>query len=151
MLDADQFTPADATMIPTGTIESVKGTPLDFTSSTPIGARIAEIKGSPGGYDHNFVLRADTKAPALAARVREPGSGRVLEMRTTEPGVQLYTSNFLDGSLKGKDGVVYKKHQAFCLEAQHYPDSVNHANFPSTILRPGATYTQTTIYRFYAE
>jgi aldose 1-epimerase len=150
-LAADEYTPADETMIPTGKIESVKGTPLDFTSPTPLGARIAEIKGSPGGYDHNYVLRADTKSPALAARVRDPGSGRVLEMRTTEPGVQLYTSNFLDGSLKGKDGVVYKKHQAFCLEAQHYPDSVNHANFPSTILRPGATYTQTTIYRFYAE
>jgi aldose 1-epimerase len=150
-LAADEYTPADETMIPTGKIESVKGTPLDFTSPTPLGARIAEIKGSPGGYDHNYVLRADTKSPALAARVRDPGSGRVLEMRTTEPGVQLYTSNFLDGSLKGKDGVVYKKHQAFCLEAQHFPDSVNHANFPSTILRPGATYTQTTIYRFYAE
>jgi aldose 1-epimerase len=151
MLAADDYTPVDGTMIPTGKIESVKGTPLDFTSPMPIGARISEIKGSPGGYDHNYVLRADTRSPALAARVRDPASGRVLEMRTTEPAVQLYTSNSLDGSLTGKDGVVYKKHQAFCLEAQHYPDSVNHANFPSTILRPGATYTQTTIYRFYAE
>ena len=94
------------------------------------------------------MLRGDGKTPALAARVCDPESGRVLEMFTTEPGVQLYTANFLDGTLKGKGGVVYKKHQAFCLEAQHFPDSVHHANFPSTILRPGETYTQTTIYKF---
>ena len=96
------------------------------------------------------MLRGDGKTPALAARVHEPESGRVLEMFTTEPGVQLYTANFLDGTLKGKGGVVYKKHQAFCLEAQHFPDSVHHPNFPSTILRPGETYTQTTIYKFSA-
>ncbi len=150
MLAADQYTPVDDTLIPTGEIATVKGTPLDFTSPAPLGARIKQIKGEPGGYDHNYVLRGDGKTPALAAKVREPGSGRMLEMFTTEPAVQLYTSNFLDGTLKGKDGVIYKKHQAFCLEAQHYPDSVNHASFPSTILRPGATYTQTTIYRFSA-
>jgi aldose 1-epimerase len=150
MLAADQYTPVDDSGIPTGEIKPVKGTPLDFTSPSLLGARIDEIKGEPGGYDHNYVLRGKGKVPELAARVREPKSGRVLEMFTTEPGVQLYTSNFLDGTLKGKDGVVYKKRQAFCLEAQHYPDSVHHAGFPSTILRPGAQYTQTTIYKFSA-
>jgi aldose 1-epimerase len=147
MLAADQYTPGDDTMIPTGEIKPVKGTPLDFTTSTKIGAHIAEIPGEPGGYDHNYVLRGG-QAPALAARVSEPATGRVLEMFTTEPGVQFYTANFLDGSLKGKGGVVYKKNQAFCLEAQHFPDSVHHANFPTTILKPGETYTQTTIYKF---
>jgi aldose 1-epimerase len=93
------------------------------------------------------VLRSDGKTPALGARVFDPGSGRVLEMFTTEPGVQFYTANFLDGTLKGK-GVVYNKHHAFCLEAQHFPDSINHPNFPSTVLRPGEKYTQTTIYKF---
>jgi len=148
MLAADQYTPGDDTMITTGEIKPVKGTPLDFTNPTKIGAHIAEIPGEPGGYDHNYVLRGGGKAPALAARVSEAESGRVLEMFTTEPGVQFYTANFLDGSLKGKGGVVYKKNQAFCLEAQHFPDSVHHTNFPTTILRPGEKYTQTTIYKF---
>jgi aldose 1-epimerase len=151
MLAADKYTPGDATMIPTGEIAPVTGTPLDFTAMTPIGARISQIPGEPGGYDHNFVIKADGKSPALAARVHEPKTGRVMEVFTTEPGVQLYTSNFLDGTLKGKGGVVYKKNQAFCLETQHYPDSVHHANFPSTILEPGKTYTQTTIYKFSAK
>jgi len=150
MVDAEQYTPVDDTMIPTGEIKAVRGTPLDFTKPVTFGARIGEIKGEPGGYDHNYVLGGDHKRPILAARVREPDSGRVLEMFTTEPGVQLYTANFLDGKLKGKGGVVYQKHQAFCLEAQHFPDAVHHANFPSIILRPGQTYTQTTIYRFSA-
>ena len=104
MLAADQYTPVDETLIPTGEIKPVKGTPLDFTTPTPIGARIDQIKGEPGGYDHNYVLRGDGKAPALAARVCEPESGRVLEMFTTEPGVQLYTANFLDGIAQGKRG-----------------------------------------------
>ncbi len=147
-LAADQYTPVDDTMIPTGEIKPVAGTPLDFTTPAKIGARIGEIKGAAGGYDHNYVIHASDKKPALTARVYDPQSGRVLEMFTTEPGVQFYTANFLDGSLKGKDGVVYHKRQAFCLEAQHYPDSVNHPEFPSTILRPGETYTQTTIYKF---
>ena len=151
MLAADSYTPGDASMIPTGEIAPVKGTPLDFTAMTPIGARIGQIPGEPGGYDHNFVIRADGKSPALAAKVREPKTGRVMEVSTTEPGVQLYTGNFLDGKVKGKGGVVYGKNQAFCLETQHYPDSVHHSNFPSTILEPGKTYTQTTIYRFSAE
>ncbi len=153
MLAADKFTAADETLIPTGELKPVKGTPLDFTEPTLIGKRIGELKDFPGGgYDHNFVLRGgDGKGPWLAARVREPKSGRVLEMLTTEPGVQFYTGNFLDGKLKGRGGVVYRKHQGFCLEAQHYPDSVNHPEFPSVILQPGKTYTQTTVYRFPAK
>jgi aldose 1-epimerase len=147
-LMADQYTPADDTLIPTGEIKSVVGTPLDFTIPHTIGSRIDEITDKTGGYDHNFVLRGGSGQPALAARVQEPKSGRVMEMYTTEPGVQLYTANFLDGKLKGKGGAVYRKQEAFCLEAQHFPDSVNHPTFPSVILRPGKTYSQTTIYKF---
>jgi aldose 1-epimerase len=148
-LNADEYTPGDATMIPTGKIAPVKGTPLDFTTRTRIGARIAEIPGEPGGYDHNFVLRPlDASKPMLAAEVYEPSTGRLMEVYTTEPGIQFYTGNFLDGSVKAAGGVVCRKNQAFCLEAQHYPDSVNHPSFPSTILRPGSTYRQTTTYRF---
>jgi aldose 1-epimerase len=148
MLAADRYTPADDTLIPTGDIKPVQGTPLDFTTPTTIGARIDQLEGDPGGYDHNYVLRGGLGAPVLAARVREPRSGRVLEVFTTEPGLQLYSGNFLDGTLEGKGGVLYRKHQGFCLETQHFPDSVNHAGFPSTILRPGSTYSQTTIYKF---
>ncbi|WP_435011121.1 aldose epimerase family protein [Tundrisphaera lichenicola] len=148
MLAADKYTPGDDTFIPTGAIEPVAGTPLDFTRPTPIGARIDQIRGEPGGYDHNFVLDPSAKLTRPAATVYEPTTGRVMEVFTTEPGVQLYTGNFLDGTIKGKGGVVYKKRQAFCLETQHYPDSIHHANFPSTVLRPGETYTQTTIYKF---
>lgn len=148
MMEADEYTPADDSLIPTGEILSVKGTPLDFTQPATIGSRLAQVADKTGGYDHNFVLRSKGKKLALAARVYEPNSGRVMEMYTTEPGVQLYTANFLDGKLKGKDGVAYKKHQAFCLEAQHFPDSVNQPKFPSIILRPGETYTQTTVYKF---
>lgn len=150
MLASDLYTPVDDTLIPTGEITSVQGTPLDFTRPATLGSRIAELKGEPGGYDHNYVLRSGGKELALAARVTEPVSGRILEMFTTEPAVQLYTANFLDGTLKGKHEVVYKKQHAFCLEAQHYPDSANQPKFPSTILRPGSTYTQTTIYKFSA-
>jgi aldose 1-epimerase len=148
MLEADEYTPADDTLIPTGEIKSVKGTPLDFTKPTTIGSRIGQVADKTGGYDHNFVLRSKGGRLALAARVYEPKTGRVMEMYTTEPGVQLYTANFLDGKLKGKGGVVYQKHQAFCLEAQHFPDSVHHPEFPTIILRPGQTYTQTTVYKF---
>lgn len=151
MLNSEFYTPVDADLIPTGEIKTVSGTPLDFTCPAPIGARIGELKAEPKGYDHNFVLRGDPRALKPAATVRDSASGRVLEMFTTEPAVQLYTANFLDGKLKGKGGVVYKQHQAFCLEAQHYPDSVHHDQFPSTILRPGSTYTQTTIYKFSAK
>ncbi len=148
MLAADEYTPADDTLIPTGEFKSVRGTPLDFTTPTPIGARIGELKPNPGGYDHNYVIRNGGKSLTLAARVSDPKTGRVMELYTTEPGVQLYTANFLDGKRKAKGGAVYGKHQAFCLETQHFPDSVNHANFPSVILRPGETYSQTTVYKF---
>src|SRR5262249_33472351 len=111
--------------------------------------RIDQLAGEPRGYDHNYVIRgAAGKAPVLAARVYEPRSDRVMEVLTAEPGVQLYTGNFLDGSVMGKGGVAYRQHQGFCLETQHFPDSVHQPNFPSTILRPGATYTQTTLYKF---
>jgi aldose 1-epimerase len=151
MIAADKYTPVDATLIPTGKIEPVKGTPLDFTTPTLIGKRIGELKGDPAGYDHNFVLNGGDKKPFLAARVKDPKSGRVMEVLTTEPGVQFYTGNFLDGKVKGKGGVAYQKHAGFCLEAQHFPDSVNQPSFPSVILKPGQTYSQTTIYKFSAD
>ncbi len=150
MLACDRYTPVDETLIPTGAIAPVAGTPLDFTSPKPIGSRIEEVGGDPVGYDHNFVIREGGQDACLAARVREPGSGRMLEMFTTEPGVQFYTGNFLDGNIVGKRGASYGKHHGFCLEAQHFPDSVNQAGFPSIILKPGAVYSQTTIYRFSA-
>jgi len=216
-LNCDKFTPTDDTLIPTGEIKDVAGTPLDFTKLTAIGARIKELYAGPGkGYDHNLILRAGPVAgtagktnPAgpgrgaqmtmaeklaqmrlqlnelgtrigkdhpdykaveqqiialedrlkqsgvtevkLCARIREPKSGRTMEMTTTEPGVQFYSGNFLDGKDKGKGGIIYQKHWGFCLEAQHFPDSVNHPNFPTTILKPGETYRQTTIYRFGVE
>jgi len=152
MIAADKYTPVDETLIPTGKIEPVRGTPLDFTATTRIGKRIEQVGGNPTGYDHNYVLRqGEGKGPWLAARVTEPKSGRILEVHTTEPGVQLYTGNFLDGKVKGKGGAVYKKHAGLCLETQHFPDAVNHKNFPSIILEPGKTYTQTTVYRFWAK
>lgn len=151
MLAADKYTPTDDTLIPTGELAPVKGTVLDFTTPTAIGARIKQIKSDPVGYDHNFALRGEGKGLSLAARVKEPKSGRVLEMYTTEPGVQFYTGNFLDGTLKGKGGVVYPQYHGFCLEAQHFPDSVNRPNWPTVVLRPGQTYTQTTVYKLLAE
>jgi aldose 1-epimerase len=148
MLAADSFTPSDANLIPTGEIKSVKGTPMDFTKPKLIGADFGKLTNTPVGYDHNFVLNGGGKGSALAARVYEPKSGRVMEALTTEPGVQFYTGNFLDGTLTGKGGVVYKQHAGFCLETQHFPDAVNQPAFPSIILRPGQTYRQTTIYGF---
>lgn len=148
MLSASQYTPADVSLIPTGEIKPVAGTPLDFTTPTPIGARFDQLDTNPRGYDHNFVINRAGKGLALAARVFEPNTGRVMEVFTTEPGVQLYTGNFLDGSLKGKRGVVYSQYTGFCLETQHSPDAVNKPAFPSIILRPGHTYHQTTVYRF---
>jgi aldose 1-epimerase len=151
MLNADYFTPVDKTLIPTGKIESVKGTPFDFTKLMAIGARINDkdeqlILGH--GYDHNFVINRKDKGLTLAARVYEPTSGRVMEVYTTEPGIQFYSGNFLDGTLTGKEGRVYKHRYGFCLETQHYPDSPNHPNFPSTILKPGQTYESETMYKF---
>jgi aldose 1-epimerase len=148
MLAADHFTPWDADLIPTGEIKLVMGTPMDFTSPAPMGSRFAELKGTPVGYDVNFVINGGAKGLTLAARVKEPKSGRVMEVHTTEPGIQLYTANFLDGSLKGKGGVVYEQHTAFCLETQHFPDSINQPKFPSIVLGPGETYRQTTVHKF---
>jgi aldose 1-epimerase len=148
-LNASHYTPTDGDLIPTGEIKPVAGTPLDFTSPAPIGSRFSQLPGHPSGYDHNFVIEGgggDT--PVLAARVQEPGTGRTMEVLTTEPGVQLYTANFLDGSLAGKGGSPYGQYSAFCLETQHFPDSVNQPRFPSVILRPDQVYRQKTIYKF---
>jgi aldose 1-epimerase len=147
MIAAGRYTPADETLLPTGAVEPVRGTPFDFTTPRPIGSRFGELMGRPVGYDHNYVLDAAGDA-VLAARARDPRSGRVLEMFTTEPGVQFYTGNFLDGTVRGKGGVLYRQHAGFCLEAQHFPDALHHAHFPAIILEPGATYRQTTVYRF---
>jgi aldose 1-epimerase len=147
-IDADRYTPADQDLIPTGEIVAVKGTPLDFTQPTRIGERIDQLKPQPNGYDHNYVLNSGGSSLALAARAYEPHSGRVLEVLTTEPGVQLYTGNWLDGRIKGIGGVVYGRHGGFCLETQHYPDSINQPGFPSTVLRPGQTFQSTTVFKF---
>jgi aldose 1-epimerase len=147
-LAAHRYTVADDQLIPTGEIAPVQGTALDFTKPATIGARIEQLKPKLTGYDHNFVLGGDRKSLLLSARARDPKSGRVLEMRTTEPGMQLYTANHLNGKHAGVGGVVYPKYGGFCLETQHYPDSVNHPHFPSTILRPDETFRSTTLFRF---
>ncbi len=151
MLNADHFTPINDQLIPTGEIRAVKGTPLDFTKPTTIGARINqkdEQLAFGQGYDHNFVLNRKGPGLVLAARATEPTSGRFLEVYTTQPGVQFYTGNFLDGTITGKSGHAYQRRSGFCLETQHYPDSPNHPNFPSTILRPGEEYKTRTIFKF---
>jgi aldose 1-epimerase len=152
-IHADRFTPIDETLIPTGELRSVQGTPMDFCQAVAIGARIEQddeqlIFGN--GYDHNWVLDKPAGSLALAARVHEPTTGRVLEVYTTEPGIQFYAGNFLDGSITGKGGKVYERRCGFCLEAQHFPDSPNQPGFPSTVLRPGEEYAQTTVYKFSA-
>jgi aldose 1-epimerase len=152
-LNADRFTPAGAGLIPTGEFRSVEGTPFDFHRRTPVGARIEaddEQLRAAGGYDHNWVLNRTTGGLTLAARVYEPESGRVLDVETTEPGIQFYTGNFLDGTVKGKQGATYARRSALCLETQHYPDSPNRPEFPSTVLKAGDTYRSTTVYRFLA-
>jgi aldose 1-epimerase len=151
MIVADRYTPVDDGLIPTGELASVQGTPFDFRQSTPIGARIDQqdtqlVRGK--GYDHNFVLNRTADGLALAARVVDPVTGRTLEVLTTEPGVQFYSGNFLDGTLAGKGGVKYARRAGFCLETQHFPDSPNHPNFPSTALRPAETYKTSTVFRF---
>jgi len=151
MLNADRFTPVDKTLIPTGELRPVAGTPMDFTKPTAIGARINDnyeqlVVGR--GYDHNWVINRKDKSLTLAARVHEPTSGRVLEVFTTEPGVQFYSGNFLDGTITGKQGHVYKQRYGFCLETQHFPDSPNHPDFPSTILQPGQTFRSQTVFKF---
>lgn len=150
-IDADRFTPVDSTLIPLGELRSVDGTPFDFRRPIAIGARIDgddEQLRFGGGYDHNWVLNGKWGTLRHAGRVYEPTSGRVMDFETTEPGVQFYSGNFLDGTLIGKGGKVYPHRFAFCLETQHFPDSPNHAAFPSTVLKKGATYRSTTIYRF---
>jgi aldose 1-epimerase len=150
-LKAARFTPTDAGSIPTGELKVVAGTPFDFLKPTVIGKRIDEQDQQlqfGGGYDHNFIVNGKAGTLRSAATVYEPTSGRVLEVWTTEPGVQFYTGNFLDGTLTGKSGKVYQKRFGFCLETQHYPDSPNHPAFPTTTLKKGATYRSTTVYRF---
>lgn len=146
MINADKYTPVDENLIPTGEIREVKDTPMDFTTPTAIGSRINEVKG---GYDHNYVLNSGGGTMALAARLFEPKSGRAMEIHTTEPGIQFYSGNFLDGSISGKGGKIYYKHYGLCLETQHFPDSPNKPNFPSTILNPGEKYKSLTIHKFY--
>src|SRR5262245_9630153 len=151
MINAGRFTPVDESVIPTGELRSVKGTPLDFTKSTAVGLRINDkyeqlIIGH--GYDHSFVIDRKNDGLALAARVYEPSSGRVMEVYTTQPAVQFYTSNYLDRTIVGKNGHAYPKNGALCLETQHFPDSPNHPDFPTTVLQPGQTFRSTTVYKF---
>jgi aldose 1-epimerase len=166
-IDADRYTPVEDTLIPTGVLASVAGTPFDFRKATTIGARInadhPQLKNGHG-YDHNWVLTAPGaqstrnggaergvdggRVVRHAARVVEPKSGRTLDVATTEPGLQFYSGNFLDGTIKGKAGRVYKRRSGLCLETQHYPDSPNHPDFPSSILQPGQTYSSSTVFTF---
>lgn len=145
MLNADKYTVVDEGLIPTGENRDVKGTPMDFTIAASIGSRIEQ---TGAGYDHNYVLNSGGGSLVLAARVYEPTTGRVMEVSTTQPGVQLYTGNFLDGSLTGKGGKKYEKNYAFCLETQHFPDSPNKPDFPSVVLNPGQKYATATVFKF---
>ena len=157
-LNADNYTPTDATVIPTGEIASVQNTPYDFRESKPIGRDIGQLPGDggedPGGYDINFALNGEVGTMRLAARVSEPSSGRKMEVHTDVPGVQLYTGNYLDGSLNGKGETVYNKHAGFCLETQHFPDAINKEGTPgwqSVILRPGEVYSHSLLFKFSTE
>jgi aldose 1-epimerase len=150
-LHASQFTPVDATLIPTGDLKAVDSTPFDFRKPTEIGERIQaddEQLKRGHGYDHNWVLDSKGGKLAEAAELYDRNTGRLLKVLTTEPGIQFYSGNFLDGSIKGKDGKPYIHRSALCLETQHFPDSPNHATFPSTELKPGATYHTVTVYSF---
>ena len=152
-LNADSFTPVSKDLIPTGEIRSVEATPMDFRQSKAIGSRIHEPYdqlGFTGGYDHNFVLNDYDGTLRSAGRLYEESTGRALEILTTQPGMQFYSGNFLDGSLVGKKGAVFHKYTGLCLEPQHFPDAPNHSNFPSTVLRPGEEYKQATVFRFSA-
>lgn len=153
-LNADSFTAVSEDLIPTGEIRSVEGTPMDFRNGKAIGSEITEPYdqlGFTGGYDHNFVVNDYDGSLRSAGRLYESNTGRVLEVLTTQPGMQFYSGNFLDGTLIGRDGVAYVKYAALCLEPQHFPDAPNHSSFPSTVLRPGEEYQQTTVFRFAAE
>jgi aldose 1-epimerase len=148
---ADTFTPTDADFIPTGELAPVAGTALDFRRPRRVGDGLAATGLEPPGYDHDFVLRGGVRRaddPAFAARLVEPASGRSLEVWTTQPGLQLYTGNHLDGSLVGRGGVAYRRWHGLCLESQHLPDAPNHPGFPTTVLRPGERYAHTTVWRF---
>jgi aldose 1-epimerase len=147
-LHADKFTLVDTNLIPTGMIASVLDMPLDFTRPRKIGDRMRQ---TGVGFDHNYVINHAEGPMKPCARLKEPKTGRVMEVTTTEPGVQLYTGNFLEGSLIGKGGKAYEQFGGLCLETQHYPDSPNKPDFPSTILEPGATFTSTTVYKFSTE
>jgi aldose 1-epimerase len=150
-INADRYTPVDAGLIPSGELAPVQGTPFDFRRATAIGARIDQDHGQlrlGRGYDHNFVLNRPEDGLSLAATAYEPVSGRTMDVLTTEPGVQFYTGNFLDGTISGKGGVKYGRRAGFCLETQHFPDSPNRPDFPSTVLRPDQTYRSTTVFRF---
>jgi aldose 1-epimerase len=145
---AKAYIPVDATSIPTGKQVPVAGTAFDFTKRKPIGRDFARLTGKPIGYDHNFVLKGQGQRLKSCGTVYERTTGRVMEVRTTEPGVQVYTGNWLDGTQCGHGGIYYTQHSGLCLETQHFPDSLHHPRFPSIILRPGQTYTQTTTYKF---
>ena len=149
---AGRYLPVDTALVPTGELRAVEGTPFDFTSPRPIGERLRDADEQLGhgrGYDHSWVLdRTDGGGEIAAAEVHDPASGRTMTMYTTQPGVQIYSGNFLDGSVSGKNGVRYQKHAGFCMESQHFPDSPNQPGFPSTVLRPGEEYRQRTRYRF---
>jgi aldose 1-epimerase len=151
MLASDKFTPVDSTLIPTGELKPVEGTPFDFRTPTAIGARIGQTDEQlkfGGGYDHNWVINKKEGELALMARVHEPISGRVLEVLSTEPGLQFYSGNFLDGTITGKNKWTYQHRNGFCMEPQHFPDSPNQPNFPSVVLKPGQVYKNTIVYRF---
>jgi aldose 1-epimerase len=151
-IEADAYTPVDASLIPTGEIRPVAGTVFDFRTSQPIASRIRDGSDSQlmfgRGYDHNFVLRGEAGALRMAARLEDPRSGRVVELLTTEPGLQLYTGNFLSGAVLGKGGRLYRQGDGISLETQHFPDSPNRPRFPSTILQPDRAWSSTTVYRF---
>jgi aldose 1-epimerase len=144
MIDASRYTPVDATLIPTGELKAVQGTPFDFIKATTVGSRIAQV---PGGYDHNWVLNKKGKSIDLVATLSDPQSGRTLQVYTAEPGIQFYSGNFLDGTIKTSNGTPITKHSAMCLETQHFPDSPNQPAFPTTTLKPGEKYATTTKYK----
>ena len=145
MINADRYTVVNEELIPTGELRPVIGSPMDFTTFHTVGERIEKVKG---GYDHNYVLVKKNGELSLAAQIQDPASGREVSVYTTQPGVQFYSGNFLDGSITGKGGKVYKQHFGMCLETQHFPDSPNQSSFPNTILRPGETFREVTVYRF---
>jgi aldose 1-epimerase len=144
-LNSERYTKVNDELIPTGKLPSVKGTPMDFTTPQVIGARISQVKG---GYDHNYVLDKGISEMGDAATLYDPNSGRMVDILTTQPGVQFYSGNFLDGTITGKNGKVYRQHYGLCLETQHFPDSPNHPDFPNTILKPGEKFDEITVYRF---